>query len=92
MLCKEKKITDKEKATVKEAACSLLERLKNNEFKVVQWTEKTQTSSAVKRKINDFLFKQLPHPAYEDKDISLKTELLFTEFKTRYGNFASVAA
>ena len=92
MLCKEKKITDKEKATVKEAACSLLERLKNNEFKVVQWTEKTQTSSAVKRKINDFLFKQLPHPAYEDKDISLKTELLFTEFKTRYGNFASLAA
>ena len=52
MLCSEKKITDKEKSSVKDAACSLLERLKNNEFKVNQWTEKIQTSSAVKRKIN----------------------------------------
>ena len=92
MLCKEKKITDKEKASVKEAACSLLNRLKNNEFKVNQWTEKTQTSSAVKRKIQDILFEQLPYPTYEDKDISVKTELLFNEFKTRYGSYDSVAA
>ena len=92
MLCKEKKITDKEKASVKEAACSLLNRLKNNEFKVNQWTEKTQTSSAVKRKIQDILFEQLPYPTYEDKDISVKTELLFNEFKTRFASYQIMAA
>ena len=91
MLCSEKKITDKEKSSVKEAACSLLERLKNNEFKVNHWTEKIQTSSAVKRKINDFLFEQLPYPTYDDKDISKKTELLYNEFKSRYSDYALVA-
>jgi len=91
MLCSEKKITDKEKSSVKDAACSLLERLKNNEFKVNHWTEKIQTSSAVKRKINDFLFEQLPYPTYDDKDISKKTELLYNEFKSRYSDYALVA-
>ena len=91
MLCKEKKITDKEKASVKEAACSLLERLKNNEFRANQWTEKPQTSSAVKRKIHDILFEKLPSPTYENKDISIKTEMLFTAFKTEYGSYDSVA-
>ena len=90
MLCSEKKITDKEKSSVKEAACSLLERLKNNEFKVNHWTEKIQTSSAVKRKINDFLFEKLP-VSYNDKDISNKTELLYNEFKIRYSDYALVA-
>ena len=90
MLCSEKKITDKEKSSVKDAACSLLERLKNNEFKVNQWTEKIQTSSAVKRKINDFLFEKLP-VSYNDKDISNKTELLYNEFKIRYSDYALVA-
>ena len=70
----------------------MLNRLKNNEFKVNQWTEKTQTSSAVKRKIQDILFEQLPYPTYEDKDISVKTELLFNEFKTRFAGYQDMAA
>ena len=68
----------------------LLTRLKNNEFKVNQWTEKTQTSSAVKRKIQDILFLELPE-TYTNEDISLKTEKLFNEFKLRYAEFNLVA-
>ena len=40
MLLKDKKISDKEKAQVKEAAKELLKRLKKKEFKVQHWTEK----------------------------------------------------
>ena len=65
MLVKQKKIADKAKGFSKRRHSSgLLNRLKNNEFKVNQWTEKTQTSSAVKRKIQDILFEQLPYPTY----------------------------
>ena len=40
MLCSNKKISDKEKSDIKDAAKKLLERLKNNEFRVNQWAEK----------------------------------------------------
>ena len=89
MLCKQKKISDKEKATIKDAAKSLLERLKKNEFNIIQWSEKIQTSSSVKRQINNYLFEQLPYPTYQNKDIEDKTEMLFNEFKERYANYAA---
>lgn len=90
MLVSEKKISDKEKATVKEAARKLLERLKENEFKIDKWTEKIQTASAVRKVIEDYLYLELPSPSY-DEDISVKTELLFHEFKERFANYGSVA-
>ena len=73
MLCRNKKISDKEKSDDKDAAKKLLERLKNNEFRVNQWTEKIQTSSSVKSRIQDMLFLELPE-SYTNEDISLKTE------------------
>ncbi len=91
MLSKNKKISDKEKAEVKEAARELLKRLKNNEFKVDHWTEKTQTSSAVRKVIEDYLFAKLPSPSY-DNDISVKAEVLFNDFKERYADYSSEAA
>ena len=91
MLSRDKKITDKEKIDVKKAARSLLQRLKNKEFKILEWTEKVQTSSNVKSIISDHLFMELPSPAYADRDIAVKTDLLFSEFKTRYSNMALVA-
>ena len=48
MLVANKKISDKERAKVKVAARELLERLKENEFKVNHWTEKVQTTAAVR--------------------------------------------
>ena len=91
MLLKDKKISDKEKTEVKRAAKELLERLKKKEFKVQYWTEKIQTASAVKKVIEDYLFKELPSPSY-DKDIQIKSEILFNDFKERYANFSFKAA
>jgi len=62
MLTRDKKLSDKDKAEVKEAGRGLLEHLKKNEFKVNLWAEKTQTASAVRRVIEDFLYMKLPHP------------------------------
>ena len=91
MLLKDKKISDKEKAKVKKASKMLLERLKKKEFKVQHWTEKIQTASAVKKVIEDYLFKELPSPSY-DEDIQIKSEILFNDFKERYANYQSSAA
>jgi type I restriction enzyme R subunit len=90
LLTRDKKISDKEKAAVKEAARELLERLKKNEFKVNLWAEKTQTASAVRRVIEDFLYMKLPHPTYND-DISSRADILFNDFKERYANYGSAA-
>jgi len=91
MLMKDKKISDKEKAEVKNAAKELLERLKENEFKVQHWSEKIQTSSAVRKVIEDYLFEKLPSPSYDD-DISLKADVLFNDFKERYADYVDEAA
>ena len=91
MLIKGKKISDKEKAQVKEAAKELLERLKKKEFKVHYWAEKIQTVSAVKKVIENYLFERLPSPSY-DEDIQIKSEILFNDFKERYANFSFEAA
>jgi len=91
MLNRDKKITDKEKVEVKDTARKLLEHLKNNEFKVEYWSEKTQTASAVKKAINDHLYTKLPFPTFSDGDRIVKTEILFDYFKTRYANFGRVA-
>ena len=91
MLLKDKKISDKEKAQVKEAAKELLKRLKKKEFKVQHWTEKIQTASAVKKEIEDYLFEKLPSPSY-DEDIQIKSEILFNDFKERYADFGIKAA
>ena len=91
MLLKDKKISDKEKAQVKEAAKELLKRLKKKEFKVQHWTEKIQTASAVKKVIEDYLFEKLPSPSY-DEDIQIKSEILFNDFKERYADFGVKAA
>jgi len=91
MLARDKKISDKEKATVKDAARELLARLKNKEFKVDHWAEKTQTAAAVRKVIEDYLYLRLPYPSY-DEDVSLKAELLYNDFKERYATYGQEAA
>lgn len=91
MLNSGKKVTDNEKVEVKDTARKLLDRLKSNEFQVEHWVEKIQTSSAVKKAINDYLYKSLPYPTYGDGDIVVKTEILFNYFKGRYADYGRVA-
>jgi type I restriction enzyme R subunit len=86
-----KKVSDKEKHKLKEIAQKLLERLKNNEFKVDRWIEKSQTTSAVKKAINDYLYTELPDPTFDYSDINAKTEILFNYFKDRYAEYGRVA-
>jgi len=89
MLGRDKKITDKEKGAVKDTARQLLERLQANEFKIDRWAEKVQTSSAVRKAINEYLFNTLPYPTYGDADIAVKTDVLFNFFRDRYGSWAA---
>jgi type I restriction enzyme R subunit len=87
MLNKGKKVKDKERAEVKEAAKNLLKKLQENEFKVVDWAEKSQTKATVRKAINDYLYKKLPYPTYEDGDIAVKTEVLYNFFESRYRDY-----
>jgi len=91
MLCSGKIISDKDKNSLKEAAAKLLQNLKSKEFKIAQWTEKTTTKADVRKAIDDFLFLNLPDPAFQDNDRVEKTTMLFNEFKMRYGNYSMVA-
>lgn len=92
MLGRDKKITDKEKNSLKETAKQLLARLKDNEFRVGQWADKPQTASAVRVAIQNYLFETLPYPTYQDEDINIKTDILFNFFKTQYGGYGGYAA
>jgi type I restriction enzyme R subunit len=89
MLEKGKKITDKEKAKLKEAAQKLLYRLKTKELKVANWVAKEQTRAAVKKAIEDYLFQNLPYPTYTEGDISVKSQLLFDHFKNSFADYPS---
>lgn len=84
MLGRDKKISDKEKAELKDIAQQLLERLKDNEFKIIHWADKEQTASAVRVVIKNHLFDKLPYPAFGEGDIDERTEALFAFFKVRY--------
>ena len=84
MLGRDKKISDKGKAELKDIAKELLERLKEKEFKIIHWADKEKTASAVKVVIKNYLFDKLPFPAYEEADIEVRTEVLFAFFKGRY--------
>ena len=87
MLGSGKKITDKEKIALKEAAQRLLKQLQENEFAIELWAEKVQTASAVRAAINNYLFEHLPYPTYQQPDIDAKTDVLFDFFRSRYGNY-----
>ena len=91
LLMKSKTITDKEKMSLKKAARDLLKKLKQNEFKVTDWTQKNQTKAAVRKAINDYLYSKLPYPTYEDGDIAVKTELLYNFFENHYNNYQKTA-
>ena len=65
-----------------------MERLKENELKVDRWSQKTKTSEVVRKVIEDYLYLELPSPSY-DNDISLKSEMLFNDFKERFADYAA---
>ena len=88
LLKKGKELSTKDKNAIKAIAKELLEKLLANQLKIDHWKDKTQTASAVKTVIQDFLFEKLPYPTYVDEDIASKTESLFEHIKIQFGDAA----
>ena len=66
-----------------------LERLKENEIRVVNWFEKEQAKSAVRNIIGDALFYHEGSLFCEDSEIDKRTLVLFDFFKIRYDGKAA---
>jgi hypothetical protein len=48
------------------------------------WWEKSQTPAAVRTTINDYLFKQPPHPEFNQEEIGAKTDKVYEYLVERY--------
>lgn len=79
-----KSLTDKEKHEVKEIAKQLITQLESDELTIDHWKDKPQTSSAVRKTINDYLFEKLPYPTYDESDIGEKTDRVYDYLVGRY--------
>lgn len=79
-----KQLTAKEKTTIKNIAVKLLEDLKQDKLKVVQWAEKAVTAAAVFNKVSEVLFNELPYPTFQTDDVDLKTNLIYEHLKNQY--------
>lgn len=79
-----KTLSDKEKKEVKKISVELLDELKKEKLKIDLWAEKTETSAAVYKFVNDSLFQVLPYPTYAETDIDLKTNLVYQHLKNQY--------
>jgi type I restriction enzyme R subunit len=79
-----KTLDNKEKKEVKKISIELLDELKKEKLNIELWAEKTETSAAVFKFVNDSLFQVLPYPTYEEKDIDIKTNLVYQHLKNQY--------
>jgi type I restriction enzyme R subunit len=77
-------ISESEKKKIKEIAIELLEELKKDKLKVVQWADKSVTAAAVFNVVSKTLFEELPYPTYKTHDIDLKTHLVYEHLKHQY--------
>ena len=76
-------LTNQDRKKVKEVAVDLLAKLKEDALSGEHWSEKSSTAATVKNLINMYLYQHLPDP-YTEKDIDLKSKLLFNHFKSSY--------
>ena len=79
-----KKLEEKEKNEIKKISIELLAELKKEKLKVEQVWEKTETTAAVYKYVNDTLFNLLPYPTYKTDDIDLKTNLVYEHLRSQY--------
>lgn len=83
-------LTSQERKKVKQVSVELLARLKEDALSGQHWSEKSSTAATVKNLINMYLYQHLPDP-YSEKDIDVKSKVLFNHFKSSYfGGGASV--
>ena len=79
-----KQLSEKEKIEIKSIAIELLEELKKDKLKVVQWSEKPTIVAAVFTCISNTLHQSLPYPTYQNDDIDLRTNMVFEHCKHQY--------
>ncbi len=79
-----KKLSEVEKKEVKAIVVLLLEELKEEKLKVELWADKATTAAAVFNLVNNILYEKLPHPAYQNDDVDLKTNLVYQHLKLQY--------
>lgn len=79
-----KKLTEVEKKEVKAIVVLLLEELKEEKLKVELWADKATTAAAVFNLVNKVLYEKLPHPAYQNDDVDLKTNLVYQHLRLQY--------
>jgi type I restriction enzyme, R subunit len=86
-----KQLTEKEKKEIKKISIDLLSELKKDKLQVEHWADKAATSAAVYNFVNTTLFQNLPHPAYQDDDINIMSNLVYEHLKSQYyGNGESI--
>jgi len=79
-----KKLEVKEQMEIKRISIEMLEELKKEKLKVVQWADKSITAAAVFNYVSKTLFEVLPYPTFQTDDIDLKTNLVYEHLKHQY--------
>lgn len=82
LLAEGKKISDKERHTLKETAKQLLKKLKQK-LKVKNWIEKPTIIAAVKKEIHNILW-EMPILLFEEEEMRLKTDQILEDCQARY--------
>jgi type I restriction enzyme R subunit len=83
-ILRKKDLTEPEKNKVKEIAIELLEELKKDKLKIECWSEKSVTAASVFKYVNTTLFNNLPFPKYQNDDIDLRTNMIFSHLRNQY--------
>lgn len=79
-----KELSKEQWKVIKKLAVEMLEELKKDKLRPVQWSEKSETIAAVYTFVNDTLFNYLPYPTYQNDDVDLKTNLVYEHLKQQY--------
>jgi type I restriction enzyme, R subunit len=79
-----KTLEKKEKEEIKKLSIDLIEELKKDKLQVEQWAEKSTTVASVFNFVSNTLYEKLPFPTYQNDDIDLKANLVFSHLRNQY--------
>jgi len=77
-------LTSEDRKKVREIAIDLLKKLKESELKVPAWSAQTTLAARVEDVVYKKLFLELPSPAYDPEDITIRTNSLLDHLKNVY--------
>ncbi|MBA9078256.1 type I restriction endonuclease subunit R [Rufibacter quisquiliarum] len=77
-------LSEPDKKKIKQIAIDLLEDLKTEKLKVEYWADKASTAAAVFNAVNKTLFRELPYPTYQQEEVEVRTQLLYSHLRQQY--------